>query len=243
MRKSPWISAFALGRTAGRRARASSAHSTPAPLTERIEQAPVRPRPAASPARVGHRHESERAHRRGDPVEGGEIPPSQARQPSRPNAPHLGIAHETKPARLARSPRHQVERTADHFRVGTANPRLGNRDAGPVRHLQDCELLERSQLTGKTDWADVRKTRAWVPPRGPPSSPPRQRILLDCAAGQSLETVDLDSVRPERCRKPGGQSLRAQLHRKKAASSFNSSWATTMRCTSEAPSTSRAWRA
>ncbi len=103
----------------------------------------------------------------------------------------------------------------------------------------------RGWLIGSCEGASRRRTRDCGPDeRAAADGGVEAPVLLDGAAGERGEGCDLDGLGAESGGQPGGERRAHQAsQRQKSSPRSASSRASTMRWTSEAPSTSRAWRA
>jgi len=158
-----------------------------------------------------------------------------------------GVTHQPDAPRLAREPGHDAERPAEDRGVRARGPGLWRRHTDPVRDLEDCVLLQARVALGHAGGgggAQHEPMRAG--PRAAIDRDIERQVLLDGTAAQPLQPGDRHLIGGERRREPGRQRCTAGLaqgHAKKPRPSAASSRATTIRWTSEAPSTSRAWRA
>ncbi len=141
---------------------------------------------------------------------------------------------------------HQIEGTPEHFGVGAEPQRLGHADPGVPGGLDHRELLRAVQADGDRR-GRVGAQHHRVPPFPGPVGEDQvdQPVLLDGAAGQRLGLLDLGAAGV------GGLAQEvlqprlafAQLHVQKSRPSAIRLRASTILCTSEAPSTRRACRA
>ena len=159
---------------------------------------------------------------------------------------HGRVAHEHATACLARHAAHQVEQLADDRLVFAQRHRLRRGDPGVERRLENPILLLPAPAH-RYPRGRVRAQHQLVPAveRAASAGDVERPILLDGAAAEQREMLNGDRGGTRFGGEPARQRIApgAQGHAKKSPPCSSRLRATTIRCTSEAPSTSRAWRA
>ena len=145
---------------------------------------------------------------------------------------------------------HQIEVAAQHGGIAAEPERLGHGDAGG--HGRRCRIANswaRPWLTARPAGASVRSTMLPPPRRRSPPSPasspgsrrPQRRAPRGCARAPPAAPAMKPARRAWASGSPPGSDAASQCQ--KSVPSARKAPASTILCTSEAPSTRRAWRA
>jgi hypothetical protein len=192
--------------------------------------------------RVGQ--EAEGGHGRADPVEPGDLGAERGGE-----AGMRAAGGERAGLGGAGDVGEHEEGPAEHGRLGAEGQRLGHGDAGGARGLQQPELggaaVAERQLRGRVEAQDQRRDAGMGAAVHREADQP---VLLDGAAGERRRLGDVERLGLERGGQPAGEGGAAvgvhQTPQRQSPSPRSAKLcASTMRWTSDAPSTSRACRA